>query len=197
MKECCFSGECFDGLRDLGDRIADLNGKAMFDYIHANHENVLIDKVLKGSKWSEFLFDYWDYFSEKDFMDEFTTSADINCYGNDKIYVNWRLLDRNKGCYRGHGLTLNMVDIYLYIPDRNLYLDEHFCFHYFACSHCLPDSLLRACIKEGLAKLYNHHYVTTNYRVVVNCQTFRSYTGPCCHQMDAPVLPDVVNRFPN
>ena len=197
MKECCFNGECFDGFRDLRDRIADLTGKAMFDYIHANPKNVLIDKVPKGSKWSEFLFDYWNYLSQKDFMDEFTTSVDVNHYGNDKIYVNWRLLDIYKGRYRGHNLTHNMVDICLYIPGRNLYLEEHFCYHYFACSHGSPDSLLRACIKEGLAKLYNHYYVTTNYRVVINHQTFRCYTGPCCHQMDASVPSDVVNRLLN
>ena len=125
MKECHFNGECFDGFRDLEDRTADLSGKPMFDYMHENPENVLIDKVLKGSKWSKFLFDYWDYLSQKDFIDEFTTSNDVNRYGNDKIYINWRLLNRYKGRYRGHGLTHNMVDICLHIPDRNLYSEEH------------------------------------------------------------------------
>ena len=100
----------------------------MFDYVHENPEKVLIDKVPRGYKWSEFLFDYWDFRSQKDFMDEFTTTVDVNRYGNDKLYVNWRLLDKYKGHFRGHGLTRNMIDIRIYIPDRNLYLQEHFCF---------------------------------------------------------------------
>ena len=90
-------------------------------------------------------------------MNEFTTTVDVNRYGNDKIYVNWRLLDKYKGHYRGHGLTRNMIDIRIYIPDRNLYLEEHFCFQYFTHSHGLPDSLLRACIKEGVAILYDRY----------------------------------------
>ena len=142
MKECCFNGECFDGFRDLGNRISDLKGKQMFDYVHHNPDNVLIDKMQKGSKWNEFLFDYWDYRSQKYFMDKFTTSVDVNRFGNDKIYVNKRLLDCYKGRYHGHGLMHNVVDICFYIPDRNLYLEEHFCFHHFAHSCGSPDYLL-------------------------------------------------------
>ena len=193
MKECCFNGQCFDGFRDLEDRIANLSGKVMFSYVHENLDKMLIDKVPKGSKWSEFLFDYWDFWSQKDFMDEFTTTVDVNRYSNDKIYVNWRLRDKYKGHYRGHGLTRN---IRIYVWDCNLYLEEHFCFRYFSHSHGSPDSLLRACIKEGIAKLYDRYYVTTDYHVVVNCQTFHCYTGPCCHQMDAPVPKEVVNTLP-
>ena len=117
MKQCCYDGECFDGFLDLGDRIADLKGKAMFDYTHTSPENVLIPKAPKGSKWNEFLFDYWDYKSQIDFAVEFTTSVDVNQYGNDNIYVNWRCLARYKGRFHSHGLTRNMVDIRFYIPD--------------------------------------------------------------------------------
>ena len=196
MKECCFNGQCFDGFRDLGDRIANLSGEAMFHYMHENPEKVLIDKVPKGYKWSEYLFDYWDFTSQKDFMEEFTTTLDVNRYGNDKIYVNWRLLDKYKGHFRGHGLTRNMIDIRIYIPDRNLFLQEHFCFRYFARTHGSPDSLLRSCIKEGIGKLYDCYYVTTDYRVLVNRQSYHCYTGPCCHPMDRPVPDKVVNCLP-
>ena len=61
----------------------------MLYYVHENPEKVLIDKVPKGSKWSEFLFDYWDFQSQKDFMEEFTATVDVKRYGNNKIYVNW------------------------------------------------------------------------------------------------------------
>ena len=172
MKQCCFDGTCFDGFLNLGSRIGDLTGKAMFDYTHMSPENYLIAKVPKGTKWNEFLFDYWDYTCQKDFTEEFTTTVDVNCFGNDKIYVNWRCLDRYKGRFHGHGLTRNMIDIRLYIPDRNLFLEEHFCYRYFAQSRGLPQSLLRSCIKEGLAKLYDRYYVTTDYRVVIGCQKF-------------------------
>ena len=89
-----------------------------------------------------------------------------------------------------------MIDIRLYIPDHNLYMEEHFCFRYFARSRGLPNSLLRACIKEGLAKFYDRYYVTTENRVVVNHQTFHCYTGPCCHPMDREVPKDVVKCLP-
>ena len=88
MKQYYFDGSCFDGFLNLGNRIGDLTGKPMFDYTHLSPENIWIPKVPKGSKWNEFLFDCWDYRSQKDFAEEFTTSLDVNCYGNDKIYVN-------------------------------------------------------------------------------------------------------------
>ena len=111
-------------------------------------ENNLIDKVPKGTKWNEFLFDYWDFTSQKDFTEEFTTSVDVNHYGNDKIYVNWRCLDRYKGRFHGHGLTRNMIDIRLYIPDRNLFLEEHFCYQYFARSRGSPPITTKIMFKR-------------------------------------------------
>ena len=115
MKQCCFDGTCFDGFLNLWTRIGDLTGKPMFHYSHLSPENILIDKVPKGLKWNEFLFDYWDYKSQKDLTEEFTTSLDVNHYGNDKIYVSWRCLDRYKGRFHGHDWTQNMIDICLYI----------------------------------------------------------------------------------
>ena len=150
-------------------------------------------KAWNGGEVFLWLLGFW---SQKDFVDEFTTTVDVTRYSNNKIYVNWRLLDKYKGRFRGHGLTRNMIDTRIYIPDCNLYLEEHFCFRYFACSCGSPDSLLRTCIKEGIAKLYDRYYVTTDYHVVVNCQTFCCYTGSCSHQMDAPIPDKVVNTLP-
>ena len=67
--------------------------------------------VPKGYKWSEFLFDFWDFTSLNDLDDEYSTSLYVNHYRHSKIYCNWRVLDRYKGKYNGFGLTKNMVDI--------------------------------------------------------------------------------------
>ena len=92
---------------------------------------MLINKVPKGTKWNDYLFDYWDFKSQCDFEEEFTTTTDVNCFGNDKVFVNWRVLDRYKGRFQTHSLTRNIIDIRVYISDRNIMMQEHFCYRYF------------------------------------------------------------------
>ena len=117
IRLCCYNGECWDNFKDLPQRIESLSGKPLLEFIHKSPTGMLINKVPKGKKWNDYLYDFWDYQSQCDFDNEFTTTMDVNCFGNDKIYINWRVLDRYKGHYKTHNLTRNMVDIKVYIPD--------------------------------------------------------------------------------
>ena len=69
MQRCCYKGHCFDNFKDLPERIENLSGKPLFDYIHESPSGMLINKVLKETKWNDFLHDYWDYTSQLDFKD--------------------------------------------------------------------------------------------------------------------------------
>ena len=63
MQKCCYEGTCFDNFKDLPQRIENLNGKPLFDYMHESLSGMIINKVPKGTKWNDFLYDYWDYTS--------------------------------------------------------------------------------------------------------------------------------------
>ena len=60
----------------------------------------------------------------------------------EKCFCNWCVLDRYKVCFQGYGLTRNMVDVRLYIPECNLKMEEHFCYRYFSWSWGSPASLV-------------------------------------------------------
>ena len=50
--------------------------------------------------------------------------------GHDKIFLNWRLLDKYSARYDRNGYTRNLVDIVVLIPEHNIIGHEHFCFQY-------------------------------------------------------------------
>ena len=93
-------------------------------------------------------------------------------------------------------LTRNMVDIKIYIPERNVKMEEHFCFKYFPRSKGSPQSLVQNLLKEGMACLYDRYYVNNDYQVLVGRETFRCYTGDCHHDMDGDVPEGVINCLP-
>ena len=87
----------------------------------------------------------------------------MNRFGHDKVFINCRCLDHYKGHHNGHGLTHNMIDVRAYIPDRNLFLEEHFFYRYLCRSRGSPESLLCNLLKEGLSRLYERYYVENDY----------------------------------
>ena len=197
MQECCFNGDCFNNFKDLAERIEYLSGKPLLDYIHESPTGLLINKIPRGTKWNDFLFDYWDYKSQCDFKEELITTLDVNRFENDKIFVNWRVLDRYKGRFGRHGLTRNMIDIRIYIPDRNLAMEEHFCYRYFCRSRGSPQSLICNILKEGIGHLYNRYYVDNDYKVLIGHEGFRCYTGSCNHDMNGSVPDYFINLLPD
>ena len=51
----------------MADRIGDIKGVPLFEYLHESPEGHMINKVPKGYNWGEFLFDFWDFTSQQDF----------------------------------------------------------------------------------------------------------------------------------
>ena len=72
MRECCFNGTCFNNFIDLSERIGDIKGDTLFEFLHESPSCHMISYVPKGCKWPEFLFDFWDFTSQNDFDDEYT-----------------------------------------------------------------------------------------------------------------------------
>ena len=105
MRDCCFHGACFNNFKDLPERIRDIKGDALFEFLHEHPSGCMISYVPKGYKWSEFLFDFWDFTSQQGFLDEFMTSLSVNHNGHSKIYCNWRVLDHYKAKYMGYGIN--------------------------------------------------------------------------------------------
>ena len=66
MQICCYEGQCFGNFKDLPERIENLSGKPLFDCVHESLSGMMIDKVPKGYKWNDFIYDYWDYMSQLD-----------------------------------------------------------------------------------------------------------------------------------
>ena len=150
MQNYCFHNFCFNNFKDLVERIGELDGDPLFEYLHQSPSGRMISDVPKGYKWGEFLFDFWDFTLQNDFKEEFTTTWSVNHNGFGKIFCNWRVLDRYKMRYQSYRLTHNMVDVRIYIPERNLKMEEHFCFKYFSHSQGSPHSLVENILKEGM-----------------------------------------------
>ena len=89
MRECCYHGLCFNNFKDMAERIGDLKGEPLFEFLHESPSGRLITKVPKGYKWGEFLFDFWDYTSQNDFKEEFMTTLSVNHNRFGKIFCNW------------------------------------------------------------------------------------------------------------
>ena len=145
--------------------------------------------------WGEFLFDYWYWLARKDFENNYTTLLEVNHNGNDKIFMNWHVSDKYKGCYGGIGLTRNMVDINIYIPSRNLFCEEHFCFQYFnrylgSVKSCVINKL-----KVGIGCLYDRYFFdmwnSVHYR-----QSYMCLLNKCGHNETDCIPQNIINSIP-
>ena len=132
----------------------------------------------------------------KDFENNYTTLPYVNCNGNDKIFVNWCVSDKYKGCYGGIGLTRNMADIKTNIPSRNLFCEEHFCFWYFnrhlgSVKNCVINKL-----KVGLGCLSNRYFIATTWNSVHSRQLYMCLLNRCCHNETDPIPQNVIDSIP-
>ena len=75
------------------------------------------------------------------------------------------ITDGYKGHYNEHALIRNMMDVRVYIPERNIIMEEHFCYWYFARSRDSPHSLLYNLLKKPWDSCTIHTMltVTTKY----------------------------------
>ena len=110
MRECCFQGTCYKNFTTLDNRIVNARFTIMFDYLHKASDGELIkgcpNFVVAGSSCSTTGIGLLGRIENN-----FTTLLEVNCNGNDKIFMNLCVSDKYKGHYAGIGLTRNMVDI--------------------------------------------------------------------------------------
>ena len=153
MQFCCSEARCFRNFLDLDDRIMDADPEPLFNYCHQNDNNVFVLSTPLTRKWAEFLQDLWEWQTHKLFEQNYVTDIDVNNAGQGKIFAAWRVLDQYRGRFRRKNLTRNVVDIRITIPERNLFITEHFCYKYFQHSRGSPYTLVPHILKTIVAKL--------------------------------------------
>ena len=155
MKACCSEGRCFAKFKDMERRILDADLEALFSNIHENDNNIFVTSCPLTKKWSEFLFDVFNWRTHELFEENFVTQLDVNRMGKGKIYVAWRIMDQYIGRYRSKNLTHNVVDVKITIPDANvIIISEHFCYKYFRRSKGSPYTTVPDILKPTIDKLY-------------------------------------------
>ena len=168
MKACCSEGTCFANFKYLEDRILDADPEPLFGFVHENDNGCVVTSTPMSKKWSEFLFDVFNWKTHELFERNYVTELDVNRQGKGKIYAAWHVLDQYRGRYRSKNLTHNVVDIKVHIPDANLIISEHFCFKYFRRSKGSPYTLVPDVLKSTLSSLYDRYFDDFNNFDVVS-----------------------------
>ena len=159
MKACCSEGHCFGKFKDMETRLLDSDPEALFSNVHENDYNIFVTSCPPTKKWSEFLFDVFNWRTHELFEQNYVTDLEVNRRGNGKIYASWRIMDQYRGRYRSKNLTRNLVDIRITIPEANVVLSDHFCYKYFRKSSGSPYTTLPTLLKPIMDKLYNRYFV--------------------------------------
>ena len=176
MQFCCSEARCFRNFLDLDDRVMDADPEPLFNYCHQNDNDVFVLSTPLMRKWAEFLQDLWEWRTHELFEQNYVTDIDVNNAGQGKIFAAWRVLDQYRGRFRRKNLTRNVVDIRITIPERNLFITEHFCYKYFQRSRGSPYTLVPHILKTIVAKLYDRYYIDTS---LVNIKERIHFT--CCY----------------
>ena len=116
-------------------------------------------KLKPPKKWSEFLFDLWNWPTHELFEENYVTQMDVNHCGHGKLYAAWCIMDKYRGRYRRQNLTRNVVDVQIMILDCNLFISYHFCYKYFHTSKGSPYTLLPDMLKPIMIRLYDKYFV--------------------------------------
>ena len=159
MKACCSEGCCFAKFKDMDTRLLESDPEALFSNIHENDNNIFVTSCPLTKKWSEFLFDVFNWKTHELFEENYVTELDVNRHGKGKIYAAWRVMDQYRGRYRSKNLTRNVVDIRITIPDANVIISDHFCYKYFRKSAGSPYTTVPTMLKPVMDKLYDRYFV--------------------------------------
>ena len=100
MQACCSDGICFGKFKDMETRILAADPQPLFSNIHINKNRVCVASVPLTKKWSEFLFDLWNWHTHELFEENFVTQIDVNRCGRGKLYAAWHIMDKYRGRYR-------------------------------------------------------------------------------------------------
>ena len=61
MKACCSEGTCFANFKDMEDHILDSDPEPLFSFVHENDNGTVVTSMPMTKKWSEFLFDVFNW----------------------------------------------------------------------------------------------------------------------------------------
>ena len=159
MQACRADGICFGKFKDVETHILEVDPQPLFSNIHINENGVCIPSVPLTKKWSEFLFDLWNWCTHELFEENYVTQMDVNRCGCGKLYAAWRIMDKYRGRYQRQNLTRNVVDVQITIPDCNLFISYHFCYKYFRTSKGSPYTLLPDMLKPIMIRLYDKYFI--------------------------------------
>ena len=159
MRACCSEGRCFAKFKDMETRIMDSDPEALFSNVHTNDNNIFVTSCPLTKKWSEFLFDVFNWHTHELSEENYVTELAVNRMGKGKIYAAWRIMDQYRGRYRSKNLTCNVVDVKITIPDANVVISDHFCYKYFRRSKGSPYTTVPDILKPTLDKLYDRYFV--------------------------------------
>ena len=81
MQACCADGICFGKFKDIETSILAVDPQPLFSNIHINENGVCIPSVPLTKKWSEFLFNLWNWHTHELFEESFVTQIDVNRCG--------------------------------------------------------------------------------------------------------------------
>ena len=159
MKACCSEGCCFAKFKDMENRVLEADPEALFSNVHENDNSIFVTSCPLTKKWSEFIFDVFNWRTHKLFEENYVTELAVNRQGKGKIYAAWHVMDQYRGRYRSKNLTCNVVDIKIIIPDANMIISEHFCYKYFRRSSGSPCTTVPDMLKPIMDKLYDRYFV--------------------------------------
>ena len=161
MKACCSEGHCFAKFKDMENRVLEADPEVLFSNVHENDNSIFVTSCPLTKKWSEFLFDVFNWRTHEQFEENYVTELAVNRWGKGKIYAAWCVMDQYRGHYRSKNLTHNVVDIKITIPDANVIISEHFCYKYFWRSSgslytTVPD-MLKPIMGQALWQIFCGH----------------------------------------
>ena len=89
MKACCSEGHCFAKFKDMENRVLEADPEALFSNVHENDNSIFVTSCPLTKKWSEFLFDVFNWRTHELFEENYVTELAVNRRGKGKIYVAW------------------------------------------------------------------------------------------------------------
>ena len=85
MQACCADGICFGKFKDIETGILEVDPQPLFSNIHINENGVCVPSVPLTKKWSEFLFDLWNWRTHELFEENYVTQINVNHCGRGKL----------------------------------------------------------------------------------------------------------------
>ena len=78
MKACCSEGRCFAKFKDMENGVLEADPEVLFSNVHENDNSIFVTSCPLTRKWSEFLFDVFNWRTHKLFEENYVTELAVN-----------------------------------------------------------------------------------------------------------------------